>query len=62
MTDESSIPSIQDADILFDLHKCEPSGKNDDLDDDEVISVAHFLSVNHLIMILYQIYKFQSQF
>ena len=44
LTEESTGPRTQDADILFDLHKREIDEKDED-NDEEVISIAHFLEV-----------------
>ena len=44
MTDESTAPRTQEADILFDLHKREADDKDED-SDEEVVSIAHFLEV-----------------
>jgi hypothetical protein len=44
LTEESTGPRTQDADILFDLHKREVD-ENDPDTDNEVLSVAYFLEV-----------------
>ena len=44
LTEESTGPRTQDADIMFDLHKREMD-ENDPDNDEEVISIAYFLEV-----------------